>query len=95
MFSVGDPTRNAILTGCFLAITVLTIAALVPWKSFGATRLSRLARWLPVPVFLLALVYEATMPARFDIRVDLLLLLPMYGLVVAATIVRWCLSRRA
>ena len=95
MFNVGDPFRNAVLIGCFLAIMMFTVAALVPWKSLGAPRLSRLARWLPVPVFLLALVYETTMPARFDIRVDLLLLLPMYGLVIAASIVRWCLSRRA
>jgi len=95
MFDVGDPSRNAVLTGCFFAIMALTGAALVPWKLLGAVRLSRLARWLPFPVLLLALVYEATMPARFDIRVDLLLLLPMYGLVIVASIVRWFLSRGA
>lgn len=95
MFNVADPFRNAVLTACFFAIMALTVAALVPWKSIGATRMSRCARWLAVAVFLLALVYEVTMPANFDIRLDLLFLLPMYGIVIVASIVRWFLSRRA
>ena len=95
MFDVGDPTRNAVLTACFLAIALLTLAAVVPWKALGAARLSKWARWLWLPVLLLAIAYEATMPSRFDIRVDLLLLLPMYAIVLVASVVRWFLSRRA
>lgn len=77
MFNVGGPIRNAVLTGRLFAISALTAAALIAWKSWGAARSSRLARWIPVPMFLLALAYKARMPARFDIRVDLLILLPM------------------
>lgn len=94
MFDVGEPWRNAVLTGCFLAIAFLTIAAVVPWKSLGFVRLSALARWLLAPVLVLAL-YEAAMPIRFNIRVDLLLLLPMYAVIVVATIVRWIRERAA
>ncbi len=54
MFDVGDPSRNAILNICFFAIALLTVAAVVPWKALGAERLSKLARWLGVPVLLLA-----------------------------------------
>jgi len=94
MFDVGDPTRNAVLTACFIAIALLTVAAVVPWKALGAARLSRWARWLWLPVLLLAIAYEATMPSRFDIRVDLVLLVPMYLVVVLASVVRWFSSRR-
>lgn len=95
MFDVGDPSRNAILNGCFFAIALLAVAAVVPWKAFGAERLSRLARWLGVPVLLLAVVYEAAMPSRFDIRVDLFLLLPLYVVVLVASVVRWIRSHGA
>jgi hypothetical protein len=33
------------------------------------------------------------MPTRFDIRVDLLLLLPLYAAVAIASVVRWRSSR--
>jgi hypothetical protein len=89
MFDVGDPLRNVLLNLCFVSIALLTTAAILPWRFLGAARLDRLARWVIVPVLLLAVAYEAIMPARFDIRVDLLLLLPMYGLVVVSSIVRW------
>ncbi len=92
MFDVGDPTRNAVLTACFFGIALLTIAALVPWKGFGADRVSKLARWIILPVLLLAFVYEWAMPARFDIRVDLFLVLPMYVAVLVSSIFRWVRS---
>jgi len=94
MFDVGDPTRNAVLTACFLAIALLTLAAVIPWKALGAARLSRWGRWLWVPVLLLAIAYEATMPSRFDIRVDLVLLVPMYLIVLLTSVIRWVRSRR-
>jgi hypothetical protein len=89
MFNVGDPVRNAVLTACFIGIALLTVGSLIPWKLLGATGLSRLARWVVVPVLGLAVVYEATMPPNFDIRVDLLLLAPLYAVVLVATAVRW------
>lgn len=93
MFDVGDSSRNAVLTGCFAAIVALTIASIVPWHGMGAARISRIARWFPVPVLFLALTYESTMPSHFNIRVDLLLLLPMYGIVIVASLVRWIRTR--
>lgn len=95
MFDVGDPLRNILLNVCFASIALLTVAAVLPWRLLGAVRLSKLARRVIVPVLLLAVAYEAIMPSRFNIRVDLLLLLPMYGLVVVASIVRWWRSRGA
>lgn len=93
MFDVGDPLRNAVLTFGLVAIAILTVASVLPWKNLGAPRLSRLMRWVAIPVLLLAFVYETAMPNNFDIRVDLLLLLPMYCVVVLASIVRWVRSR--
>jgi hypothetical protein len=89
MFDVGDPTRNLVLNACFVGIALLTVASLVPWQLFGATRLNRLARWIPVPIACLAIVYERAMPSRFDIRVDLLLLIPMYLLALVSSAIRW------
>jgi hypothetical protein len=89
LIDVQDPEANLILNGCFYAIIFLTIISLVPWKSLGAEHLSRMLRWMALPVFGLAILYESVMPSRFDIRIDLLLLLPAYALVVATSIVRW------
>jgi hypothetical protein len=93
MFDVGDPVRNAVLTVCFAGIVLLAGVALFPWKHVGAIRMSNLARWVVVPVLALAIAYESAMPTRFDIRVDLLLLLPLYAAVAIASVVRWRSSR--
>jgi len=69
--------------------------SLIPWKSFGAHRVSRLFRWLPIPVIGLAIIYEWAMPSRFDIRVDLFLLLPAYAVVIISSLVRWLGWRHA
>ena len=82
MFDVGDTASNATLTVCFFGIALLTLASMMPWRRFGFARSNRLTRWIFVPVILLAIVYESAMPARFDIRIDLFLLLPMYVLVL-------------
>ena len=93
LFDVGDPTRNLALSACFFAILALTVAAVVPWRALGAARLSRLLRWLFLPALALAATYEWLMPARFDIRVDLLLLLPMYAVIAVTCLVRWLSSK--
>lgn len=85
---VGDPLRNAILNASFALILLVTVLALVPWRSLGVQRLDRIAPWFPLPVLALALAYEAAMPSRFDIRVDLLVLLPAYGLVLFSAFLR-------
>jgi len=94
LIDVQDPILNLVLNTCFLVIILLTVIALVPWKAVGADRVSRGLRWLAIPVFILAVAYERAMPSRFDIRVDLLLLLPAYALVLVTSVARWLAWRR-
>jgi hypothetical protein len=89
LIDVGDPVRNLILNGCFYSIAILSLVAVVPWRFLGAGGMSRRLRWLFVPVLGLAIAYESAMPSRFDIRLDLFLLLPAYGLVFLTSIIRW------
>jgi hypothetical protein len=93
LIDVEDSVRNLVLNGCFYSIVLLSLVAIIPWGHIGAVRMSRLLRWLVVPVLGLAITYESAMPSRFDIRVDLFLLLPAYGLVLVTSIVR-CLGWR-
>ena len=95
MVDVGDPARNLVLNAVFLLVGLMTVVTLVPWGRIGATRLSRLLRWIPFPAAVLAVVYETAMPSRFDIRIDLLLLLPLYGLIIATSAFRWIAFRQA
>lgn len=89
LIDVGEPGRNLVLNACFYLSGLMFAVALVPWRWMGAAGLSRLLRWLPLPSAVLAVVYEVTMPSRFDIRVDLLLLLPMYALIALTSAFRW------
>lgn len=88
LIDVEDPLRNLILNGSFVAVVLIAIVAIVPWGALGARRLGRLAMLLPIPALVVAFVYETAMPSRYDIRLDLLLLLPAYGLILLATLVR-------
>jgi hypothetical protein len=96
LIDVGDSFRNAVLNGSFYAIALGTALATVPWGMLGASTISRLLRWLVVPVAVLAVTYETAMPPRYDIRLDLALLGPMYLVVMATSALRWFRwSRRA
>lgn len=88
LIDVGDPVRNVILNLSFALVMLIALLALVPWRIFGAHRLGRMAIWLPVPALATALAYEAAMPSRYDIRLDLVLLVPAYALVLFATLIR-------
>jgi DNA-binding LytR/AlgR family response regulator len=88
LIDVGDPLRNLILNFSFALVVLIALLALVPWRIFGARRLGRMAIWLPVPTLVVAIAYEAAMPSRFDIRLDLFLLAPAYALVLLATLAR-------
>lgn len=90
---VGDPLLNAALGICFIALVALGLVAAVPWTALGARRFSAMLRWAALPMLALALVYEALMPARSD-RVDLMLLLPVYLLVLVSSVLRWVSPRR-
>jgi hypothetical protein len=95
LLDVQDPVRNLVLNGCFYAIALLALLALVPWKAVGAGQTGHRLRWLAAPTLGLAIIYESAMPSRFDIRVDLFLLLPAYGLILLTSLVRWLAWRRA
>jgi hypothetical protein len=94
VLDVGDPASNLWLNLCFWLILLVALGSFLPWRAFGVPRLSQWAKWSWLPVLMLAVAYEVIMPARFDIRVDLLLLLPIYALVVLACTVRWFIGRR-
>jgi hypothetical protein len=94
LINVDDPVRNLILNACFYSVLLLTLVAITPWGALGAVRMSRLLRWLPLPLLGLAIAYETAMPFRFDIRIDLLVLLPAYALVLMSSVVRWFVWRQ-
>ncbi len=92
---VSDTTLNIALNACFIAIILLTVISIIPWAIFGAKNISRILRWLFFPVLMLAITYEVIMPSRFDIRFDLLFLLPMYGIVLVTCAFRWLIHIRS
>ncbi len=89
MISIGEPAIDFWLNLCFGLIALATLVALVPWGLLGAWRMARALRWTWLPVAALAIGYEVLMPARYDIRVDLLLLLPAYLIVLVTCLWRW------
>lgn len=89
MIDVGDPVRNIALNAIFFAVVAITLVAVIPWGSVGAPRIGQFLRWLMIPVLVLAIVYEWLMPSRFDIRIDLVLLLPMYVVIIVTSAFRW------
>jgi purine-cytosine permease-like protein len=95
LINVEDPLRNLILNCSLIAVVLMTFMAIVPWATFGAKRIRRLSIWLPIPTLAVALIYEMAMPSRYDIRLDLVLLVPAYSLVLLATLIRVLARRRA
>lgn len=89
MIDVGDQAINLWLNLCFGLIALAALVSIVPWGAMGAGRMAALLRWMWLPVAAAAICYEALMPASFDIRIDLLLLLPLYLLVVVTCLYRW------
>jgi hypothetical protein len=90
----GDPLLDAALGICFIGLVAIGLVAAVPWRALGARRLSALLRWAALPMLALALVYEALMPAHFDTRLDLVVLLPLYLVVLVSSLLRWIGPRR-
>jgi hypothetical protein len=95
LIDVEDPLRNLILNSSLVVVALMAIVAVVPWGIFGAERIGRFATLLPIPTLAVAFVYETAMPSRYDIRLDLLLLVPAYGLVLLATLIRLLARWRA
>jgi hypothetical protein len=64
---VQDPLQDLLLIIGFFAVQAMALFVIVPWETFGWNRISRLATGLPVAALAAAIVYDATMPARYDI----------------------------
>ena len=94
LIDVNDPVGNMVLNGIVLVQVILAVVALIPWEALGAQRLSRMLRWLLLPVGSLAVVYEAFMPRLYDIRLDLVLLVPLYLIATVTSGYRWIVWRR-
>lgn len=92
LIDVDDPTANFILNGCFYGLVVVTLLSVVPWSLRGGK--GRWTFFLPLAALALYGYYEATMPVRYDIRLDLLLLLPMGGIVFLSWLIRLVLRRQ-
>ncbi len=90
LINVDDPRLNLILNACFWGIGFVALLSLIPWGRTGVDM--RVARWLPLPAFVLYGLYEWAMPSRMDIRVDLLLIIPMGIVILVAWSVRMALG---
>ncbi len=91
LIDVKAPDLNLILDGCFYGLAVLAALSVVPWRL--RERRNRWTLWLPAAALALYLAYETTMPARWDIRLDLLLIFPLLLIVVLAWLVLPALLR--
>lgn len=93
LIDVGDPARNLILNACFFGVVVVMLLSLVPWRlKHGRNRWSL---YLPLVAIALYVIYEATMPSNWDIRIDLVLLVPMGLVIIVAWGVRLALRARS
>jgi len=93
LIDVGDPARNLILNACFFGVVVVMLLSLVPWRlKYGRNRWSL---YLPLVAIALYVIYEAAIPSNWDIRIDLLLLVPMGLVIIVAWSVRLALRARS
>lgn len=95
MIDTGDSTANVVLNGCFFALLLLAFLSLIPWGKMGFQKLAATFVWAWIPMLALALVYESVLPSRFNIRLDLLILLPTYLAVLVTSLFRWWRARSA
>ncbi len=92
LIDVQDPELNLVLNISFVALVVLAVLAVIPWRL--RDRRNRWTLWLPLATLAVYAVYEAAMPARMDIRLDLVLIWPLILIVFAAWLIRLILLRR-
>ncbi|MGH6718632.1 MAG: hypothetical protein ACREER_04890 [Alphaproteobacteria bacterium] len=89
---VRDPELNVVLNVGFYAMVACAVLSLVPWRLRDGRNRWSLA--LPVVAASLYLVYETTMPARWDIRVDLFVIWPLLIVTLGAGLIRLVLVLR-
>ncbi len=82
LIGVKAPDLNLILNGCFYGLAVLAAWSVVPWRL--RERCNRRTLWLSPAALALYLIYEITMPVRWNIRLDLLLILSLLLIVALA-----------
>ncbi|HZJ14872.1 MAG TPA: hypothetical protein VFD27_07475 [Chthoniobacteraceae bacterium] len=86
--------RDTSLAILFWAMMLIAISALIyPWSFRG--RVVRVLAHLPLSLLFIYALYEDIMPVEMNIRIDLLMLYPMFaitGLGYAAKL--WLLCRR-
>jgi len=83
---VQDPALNLTLNFCLFGIAAAALLSLVPWPLRRGR--GRWSLWLPLPALALYAVYEATMPSRMDIRLDLVLIWPLLATILLGWTVR-------
>jgi hypothetical protein len=89
LIDVQDATLNLILNACFYGIGLVALASLLSIRT---------RRWMPWAPPLLAVgfytAYEVAMPPFWDIRLDLLLILPLLAVTFTASGFRLYLLRK-
>lgn len=89
LIDVQDPTLNLVLNACLYGMGLVALVSVLPVPT---------RRWMPpaLPVAALGLyiAYEAAMPRFWDIRLDLLLILPLLATTFIASGIRFFLLRR-
>ena len=92
MIDVQVSFLNVILNSCLLLILTLSVVSLIPWKlKSGGNRWTLV---LPILGVLAYLVYEFAMPNNWDIRMDLVLLVPPLAVTIVLGIIRGVLIWR-
>ena len=92
LIDIQEPGLNLILNGCLYGLAVLAALSVVPWRL--RERRNRWTLWLPAAALALYLIYEISMPALWNIRLDLVLILPLLLIVGLAWLVRLVRLRR-
>lgn len=92
LIDVQATDLNLILNGCLYGLALLAVLSIIPWRL--RDRRNRWTLWLPLGAFGLYFAYEATMPANWDIRVDLVLIFPLLAIVLLAWLIRFAFLRR-
>ncbi len=89
LINVRDADFNSLLNACFFGLVLVAIASCIP----GPRR--RWTLWLPVLAIGIYVVCEWAMPVRYDIRLDLVLIMPLVLITIGACLVRLVLRRRS
>ena len=91
LIDVQDSGLNLILNACLIGLALISLLSIVPWPLLA--KRNRWTLWLPLGALAIYGVYETTMPARWDIPLDLALIAPLLLVISIAWIVRLVILR--